>query len=363
MSIDFSKGFATRAGQQEFLAIIAGFIRQDRHEKAISELCRHIHRYPSPVAQAVELTEPSTVRIEGWEALNIAITDREARGQACTAVGATLSSAAAGGVSPEGWIEPLIACGFYTDRAYPFSGASQATLISASAEPTPPWQGAMEYAGGLLETFGLARLNSALAAHSPRHWPAAGVEREPAPDAVVAYLLGGVLVQVLFHRAIKQGLERHGLVRRLPLLVGSGDTAAPFRTAYFTTTLFVDTAAARAHYEARKAQAKAIYEAYTRDQIELLRKRREMIRKWDAHGAKPYRDTYVGFVALHEQSLLSAHRISARGRTWELPDDQFEDLLDAFQTARHPDYDPASKGTLRPWALLGRLGFGGRRAN
>jgi len=363
--LDFSRGFASVDGQQQFGRKIASMVREGRCEPAIKGLYAAIARYPSPVSEAAAATDAEAVEIEGWEALNAALLALADEGAAYTALSVTLSSGAAWALTPEGWSEPVIECGYYTDEAFAFSTSDRTALLYAEMEDVPPWRGAMRPLSAALEIFGLAQINSALAAHGPRHWPEddSGADLQLAPPAFVAFKLGEWLRVALFHHAVKRGLEAHGLVRRVPVLVGSSETSPAVEGVYFTDTVFSDIARASRRNEDQQIQAKLQYDAYTREQVDLMRQRREAIRHWDEEANPGQRDSLIAFAASHERSLLASQRLPRQRPSWELPDEEFEALIDAFQAARDPDYQPTWRPApkQKPKGLFKRLGFGGRR--
>lgn len=344
MDQDFSLTFSTSEGQREFGSHIKDLIRSEQHEQALGELQQSIARYPSPIAEAAEV-KPESVIIGGWDRLNARLIELDQRKIPITAIRVHLSNYADTEPTSDGWVEPSIECSYFTDEAFDFSNASREALLARNLDYPTPWEGAGTDADSSLTVGGLAKLNSAILNHSPQQWPY-GVgqgESSRAPNAMVAYFLGEWLLHALYHAAMKRELDRHGLVRPIPLFVGTHGVGPFVQSVYLTDKIYADAgkiSEVLAHPGGTRAKE---YDYDTERAITDISTRRETITMLDRPAEASLRSKMAKLYEMEEVAALGRFGLEhlRRGRnSFDMSDDEFEHFIAELRHARNPSSPP-----------------------
>ena len=236
MTTDIQVQFGTDDGEKSYVQAVADLIRAERHDLAEDTLIAGLVSLHVPLADLCLETRTNVVELTQWDTLQQMIFRPLDSGGLCTAVGLDLSNYGERRMTPEG-VEPSVEVKFYSDESFPFSVKTRDQILAenASVSYSVPWHGCREdFATFVMDVVGLARLNRAVepdaAQRNARQWPPT-----PAPAAAnyVAFRLAEWLLALRYHRAVKHHLDREGLARRLPVIVGSHDVGPFLEAVYY----------------------------------------------------------------------------------------------------------------------------------
>ena len=171
--------------------------------------------------------------------------------------------------------------------------------------------------------------------------------------------LAGWLRHLRVHQGVKRNLERHGLSRNVPVIVGTNEVS-PYFTAIYYPARLADYGAAAEHSRAESERGhRAAYAAHTEDQVARWREQREAIRSWSPRVNPDKRQTYVEFVEATEKAVRRDMPLAAFGPGHTLSDAEFERMLLTYRHHRDPSAPPPPPA---PPASAPRRVFGfGRR--
>lgn len=219
--------------EDEFRHSIETMLREETAELALRRIRKLLGRLcgdNAPLPARFLKASAADVTVSGWGDLHTAMDAVDAEGEDVTAISFDLSLPL-----PDAWwadeegnpmAEPRIEARFYTDEAFAFSTASHAELVAAYTDEGAPWSG-KHYEDGdgeALQISGLADLNGALVDLGESI--TSGKVKDD--DSLVAHVLGGCLIAVLVHQAVREAALRGGLPRTMAILVGRGDAFPHF---------------------------------------------------------------------------------------------------------------------------------------
>lgn len=219
--------------EDEFRRSIETMLREETAELAVRRLRKLLTPYcgdnaPLP-ARFLKLTCADVI-LSGWSDLHTAMDAVDAEGEEVCAISFDLSLPLT-----EGWwadddghpmAEPRIESRFYTDEAFPFSTSSHADIVAAYEGESAPWHGKhFEDADSeALTVSGLADVNGALVDLGESIQSGKAKDE----DSLVSHVMGGCLIAVLVHQAVREAALRGGLPRPMAILVGRGDAFPQF---------------------------------------------------------------------------------------------------------------------------------------
>jgi len=197
-------------------------MREDRFSNAEAVLLADLQQLPSELSGICQSLSMEEILVTGWDQLNILLSRPTLdSGKACTALQIDMSNHAN---SSDGG--PSIEVSFYSDGAFRFSGATREQILASNEEYCPPWTGNFDEIENPLEMTGLGRLNSILERQLSR-------ERPGTPEGKAAFTLAELFRTLRFQQAIKREFDTRGLVRAVPVLVGSNETGPFLETVHF----------------------------------------------------------------------------------------------------------------------------------
>lgn len=289
MPADLQAQFGTYEGERSYGAAVADLLRAERHDLAEQKLAADLATLRVPLAELCLATPADGIELVGWEALQHTVFRPARSGGPCTAVALNLSNYADRPRTPEGWFEPTVEAPFYLDDVFPFSTSSREEILAACAEDPTPWVGGGEELGpfyGLL-VVGMARLNTAICDHSPKGHPLqaarAGSPPVPAPADYIAFVLAELFLALRHHQTVRRYLEREGLARRIPVIVGSHGMAPFVKAVYYPEPSRESAAGATARMlaaqEEERRELRDERRRWLEDRASIMRTARELIRK------------------------------------------------------------------------------------
>lgn len=172
-----------------------------------------------PVSGLCAATTLATVRLTGWSELNDRIAQADAHGKRYSAIGLDLSVHGDAIPGPEGGHEPMVETNYYTDSAFSFSSASRDALMAGYGADSTKWQGLFDDLDGTVQTIGLGLLNEAI----ERLRQPEGDPGEVSAEDQDARLLGACFLALRFFQAVRRDAQSPGLMRPMPILVGSNE--------------------------------------------------------------------------------------------------------------------------------------------
>lgn len=342
MTTDIQVQFSTDEGEKDYVQGVADLIRAERHDLAEDTLIAGLASLHVPLAELCLETRTNLVELTQWDTLQQMIFRPLDSDGLCTAVGLDLSNYGNQRITPGEGVEPIVEVKFYSDESFPFSVKSRDEILAENAiDGAVPWHGSRDdYATFEMDVVGLARLNSAVeidkAQRVPRTWPSSPTPGPaPAPANYVAFRLAQWLLSLRYHRAVKHHLDREGLARHLPVIVGSHDAGPFIEAVYYAAPSRESTEEAEARMAAAwEAQCRAacaererqLWE--TADSMRQMRNALRATRFWPSRRVRLLRDYYEA-----KEALL--FRMQELGRpirpSWKIADDaEFEQFLKQF---------------------------------
>jgi len=292
-----------------------------------------------PLAELCLATRADAVELTGWDRLQQAVFRPLGTGGLCTAVGLDLSNAGEWRETPEGWLEPSVQVAFYTDDPFPFSTRRRDEILAQTADYGAPGQARFHDVGTYIgmEIDGLARLNSAVEGHSPQRYirPRTGQAPEPAPADFVALRLAQWVRALRFHQLVKRFLDREGLARRIPAIVGLYLVGPVVGAVYYTAASRESADAAETRMIAARDAEAAAWRAQRRRELEetadTMRDLRNAIRRtrfWPTGEGRRLRRLYEA----QEAVVALANQLGPVPRpSWRIADDEeFERFLQRY---------------------------------
>ena len=351
MTTDIQVQFGTDDGEKDYVQAIADLIRAERHDLAEDTLIGGLASLNVPLAELCLETRTNLVELTQWDTLQQMIFRPLDSGALCTAVGLDLSNYGNQRMTPGEGVEPTVEVKFYSDESFAFSVKSRDEILAENvSDGSVPWHGSVDDAATfLMDVVGLARLNSVVELDKTqryaRTWPSSPTpEPAPAPANYVAFRLAQWLLALRYHRAVKHHLDREGLARRLPVIVGSHDVG-PFLEAVYYPAPSHESAeeaevrmAAALEAQGRSAHAERERQLWeTADSMRQMRKALRARRFWPSRRVRLLRDYYEAKEAL----LFKVHELGRPHQpSWKIADDaEFEQFLkqfyvDAFQKTK-----------------------------
>ena len=337
MTTDIQVQFGTDDGEKDYCQAIADLIRAEQHDLAEDTLLAGLASLHVPLAELCLETRTNLVELTQWDTLQQMIFRPLDSGALCTAVGLDLSNYGNQHITPGEEVEPSVEVKFYSDESFTFSVKSRDEILAENASDSAPWHGGVDdYATFVMDVAGLARLNSAVeldkAQRVARTLPSSPA---PAPANYVAFRLAQWLLTLRYHRAVKHHLDREGLARRLPVIVGSHDVGPFLEAVYYAAPSRESAAEAEARmaatWEGQREAGRAERERQfweTADSIRQMRKALRATRFWPSRRVRRLRDYYEA----KEVLLFRVHQLGRPLRpSWKIADDtEFEQFLKQF---------------------------------
>lgn len=265
------------------------------------------------------------VAVEGWDDAFADHQELTSKGNTPAAFGMDVSA------SDEGDIR--LGCRWYGSSAYRFSGAGREELLREFDGGAPKWKGRSLADGSPLAVSNLAPLCKALAADPNRFREARRDEEATAEYA--ACRLGTWTLYLRAHWAIKQRIDKSGLPRAMPVLVGEHGFGPPsFASVYLAEGRSGYEADVARILEARRRDSTTDYDRDTDKMIADLTERRRSIRSWPEDRDPDKRRAFIEFARAHDALVLGALTISSRKAAAEMDEGEFRQLLSAIRQAR-----------------------------
>jgi len=213
---------SSQESAKRYRRAISKLMREDRFSEAEAVLLADLQQFPSELSGICRSLSLDEILVKDWDQLN-ALLSRPTldRGKACTALQIDMSNHVN---SSDGG--PSIEVSFYSDDAFPFSTATREQILASNEEYCPPWTGGFAEIENPLEMTGLGRLNSILERQLWREHPGT-------PEGKAAFTLAEWFRTLRFQQAIRRELHTRGLVRAVPVLVGSNETGPFLETVHF----------------------------------------------------------------------------------------------------------------------------------
>ena len=167
----------------------------------------------------------SNLEFAGWNKLASRLLDHDRRGYPISAIGVVLADARAlGGPRPAGgWLAPFVKTFYFSDEAYPFTGAARDDLLDGYSRDGFGWQGDYQATDATLSIKGIDDLHGAIVALEDRLLDC----RDPDPEEIRAGTIGACYLAVLIHQALRETIRGKGLPRPLCVLAAC-DGVYPF---------------------------------------------------------------------------------------------------------------------------------------
>jgi len=198
--------------EHDFRHSVEDMLRLDQVDEAVERLQAQVAPYcgPNGILPPCFLSAATRqVEIGGWSRLGERLCDHDRPQRKITAIGVTLADATRlGGPGPSrGRLAPFIKTYYFSDEAYPFSGATRDDLLDGYSRDGFEWQGDYQATDVTLSVRGLDDL----------HGPIVTLERQllarpdPDEDEIRAGTIGACYVAVLIHRALRDTIRKHGV--------------------------------------------------------------------------------------------------------------------------------------------------------
>jgi hypothetical protein len=333
---------------------IAALIRAEQHDEADQVLREASSHYSSPATVIATMINASDIRVTGWSAFNERIEFLSVKlGKPISAAWLHISNYTDD--AADGLRHPVIELGYLHDGRVLFSGETLESLLEMCVAYPAPWTGSPDADGQELDISGLGQLNDWLI---KREWGAAVIGT---PTIRIADAIAEWFLKLCFHRAIHRELHEQGLVRDIPLIVGSHDVGPWCQAIYRRSKSFT--------LDAKKRPDRLLAEQEEADE----RLRRERTEVWIAEVTK-FRDHLRNRYAHPSQVEYAAARIAElfkfslpiplRRMPWDMKDAEFADLLHRIRYFRDPKSTPPPLSSEPPPGLARRInsfGFGRKR--
>lgn len=210
--------------EDDFRRSIENRLREGRPEAAIERLRRLLVPYAGPErilpGRFLDL-EPADLKLQGWNALETAIGERDRPGRPVTALsiafGRQVEDQSEADVDASS--RPHIETSYFTDEAFPFSQCGREDLLEGYSIHGCNWAGDAEAIDTALQLEGIDDLYGALAELEARLLDSA----EPEEDSIRAGSLASCLLSTLLFQAVSDQIGRDGLPRPICVMAGSND--------------------------------------------------------------------------------------------------------------------------------------------
>jgi len=222
MSVSLSDLLGSPESVKRYRKAFNVLLREDRFSDAEAVLLADLGQLPFDLCRICQSLSMDEISVMGWDQLNALLSrPRLGNGKVCTALQIDMSNHVN---SSDGG--PSIEVSFYSDDAFLFSNATKEQILAKNEQYCPPWTGNFEEIENPLEMTGLGRLNSTLERQQWRERPKTAEEK-------VSFALAELFRTLRFQQAIKREIDTRGLVRAVPVLVGSNETGPFLETVHF----------------------------------------------------------------------------------------------------------------------------------
>lgn len=334
-------------------------IRAEQHVEAEKLLRQAATQYPSQATEIAIKADANDVRIVGWPEFNARVELLcNKLEKPITAAWLLISNYTDDGA--DGLRHPVIELGYLHDGRVSFSNETVQSLLSMCVEYPAPWTGSPDADGQELEILGLGPLNDLLV---KRDWddPIIDTPAMRTADAIAEWFL-----KLHFHRAVHRELNEHGLVRDIPLIVGSHDVGPWCTAIYQRSKSFLLRQEHQPHHllDQEEREKKRRYAAATESWIEEITKFRDTFR-----GRHPHRNQIEFAEARLAMIFKFSIPMTLSRQPWEMNDAEFAALIHKIRYTRDPDSRPplppspsisgATSGLVR---RINATGFGRKRS-
>lgn len=314
----------------------------------------------SAFSQAALNTELAGLSITGWDEVGGDIAALEAKGTAPTALGINLS----GHWEGDG---PGFETALYDDQSYDFSAGNRDAMAAAASVYGAPWLGRFVDVGSYLECSGAEALYAAITGYEHRYWSGGGA----LPDAFVDFAMAHWLLHLRLCQAIERDVTRHGLPRKMAVIVSEHDFGPYFGTAFIAEANAGARAATQAVVDGRAEQGRQYYQDATHQMIAEFVERRSVMRNWLWFVRPGKKKKAREMIEAHEALILSDMPDRPATPTWKMCDAEFREFVGTFRRWRDPSLG-LRPPTLPPIAAAARsmlheqvvvdygIAFGGR---
>ncbi len=314
---------ATREGRDAFDTEAAALIRAGDYKRANAFFLAALRAAGGHYYRLCHAIADRYVGLEGWDDLFADFELHARRGLRITALGIHLSGH---GDGPE----PALQTGYYTGPRFDGGDAKLQALL----EPHHHGEGLAfaALATRPLMLSGLSSIYRALRASPSLHWNAFDRASPPADFAGVTAAKWYVAFRI--HHAIKRDLDKHGLPKSIPVLVGAGDFGVSFGAVYRAERGSPRQREVAKILERRAKTAARDHARHTDEFVRQFRQRRADVRGWRTDHNPDERQTYIGFVEANEKLILDTLGLSTVRPTWKMEDPEFAAFLEKLRANR-----------------------------
>lgn len=214
--------------EHDFRYAIEDMLRLDQVDEAIARLRVLLEPYAGPggllPSRFLEVTSDD-VEFAGWHKLASRLHHHDRPSFPISAIGVALADARTlGGPGPaSGRLAPFIKTFYFSDDAYPFTGATRDDLLDGYSREGFGWQSDYQATDATLSVKGIDDLHGAIIELEERLFD----KTAPSDDEIRAGSIGACYLAALIHRALREAIRKNGLPRPLCVLAAC-DGVYPF---------------------------------------------------------------------------------------------------------------------------------------
>lgn len=202
--------------EDSFRHSVEDLLRYDRTEEAIALLRELLEPY---VRQSRILPErmleitAQDIEFTGWARLAERLRNHDRPSFPISAIGVALADARTlGGPGPQGGrLAPFLKTFYFSDDAYPFTGATRDDLLDGYSREGFGWQGDYQATDATLSIRGIDDIHGAIIALEDRLLETS----HPSAEEIRAGTIGACYLAVLIHHSLRETIRRQGLPRPL----------------------------------------------------------------------------------------------------------------------------------------------------
>jgi hypothetical protein len=227
------------AVEQAYIAGITAQIEAGQLAQAQARLLADIADIGSALAPVCAAL-PEKIAVDGWDALCESINEFE--GEPISAAHFLLFNPPDLAFEDRDTVfEPELDVALYSDTVYAFSVGDRDTLLAECQLPDRPWYGCGEDIEAYLELNGMGGFNTTVLRHKRQYHfrdqmhaldAANGENPELVPLLYIEFVMCALLRTVLFHRAIKDMVDSHGLPGNIPAIISTDNMKFDITSVY-----------------------------------------------------------------------------------------------------------------------------------
>lgn len=214
--------------EHDFRHAIEDMLRRDEGEEAIAKLRELLEPYARRgkiLPRGFLDVSWRHVEFAGWHKLSDRLLHHDRPGHPISAIGVVMSAARKlGGPGPsKRRLSPFIKTFYFSDEAYPFTGASREDLLDGYSRDGFGWQGDYQATDATLSIRGIDELYGAIVELEERLFDS----DDPPEDEIRAGSIGACYLAALMHQSLRETIRARGLPRPLCVL-SACDGVYPF---------------------------------------------------------------------------------------------------------------------------------------